>query len=166
MTLAGIEAAGIGGIRNGIDFVKLVSLLNTADPQVREGAIKALAKIRGKDATDAIMRCLNDPSPKVRTTACKVLGQMRAHAAKAGLYDTLTDEDPVVCCSAAEALGIMGDKTGLSRVKKLVSASGDHQWRALRCLNLLTAKEFEISNKGLRDAIKWIKSNRRRLFPF
>lgn len=166
LTLAGVEAVGLESSRSSTDLLKIMGLLNTKDPLLREGAIKALAKIRGRDATSAIVRCLNDPATRVRVTACKALGSMRAHDAKAGLYDSLTDEDPIVCCSAAEALFLMGDQTGMPRVKKFVCTPGDHQWRALRSLNMLTEKDFHMNGKGLKNAIKWIKSNKKRLFRF
>jgi len=141
-------------------FVNLLSRLNKPGPKARQRAIQELAKIRGPEATSAIARRLKDPNPEVRTTACETLGKMRAHAAKTQLYDALNDRDAIVCCSAAEALAVMGDNIGLQQVRKLIVTKGNHHWAALRSLNAITGRRFQINAKGLRQAVKWVKSTR------
>ena len=58
------------------------------------------------------------------------------------------------------------DKIGLPLVKKLVCRSGRHRWQALRSLNLITGQSFRINEPDLKEAISWIKSQRKRFWLF
>ncbi|MBN2212571.1 MAG: HEAT repeat domain-containing protein [Sedimentisphaerales bacterium] len=142
---------------------KLIGLLSHSDPCVREGAVKNIAKIRGPDGILAIGRSLADRDPRVRVAACRALGMLRAHQTKSKLYDAVVDKDAEVRCAAAEALGRMGDKYGLPYVAKLVCLRGDHQYAALRALNVLTGNDFRCNDHGLGKAIAWVRREKDRL---
>ena len=160
-SLSGAAAAVVAGRSRPVDVINVASLLRNRDPLTRKGAIKNLADMGGSHAIHAIARALCDASSEVRISACAALGRMRAHAAKAQLLDTLNDADPVVCCAAAEALGIMGDKTGLPHLAKMVCSPGPQRWRALRSLGRLSDSNFPIDDVGLAQAKRWLKRNRR-----
>ncbi|MBN1765124.1 MAG: HEAT repeat domain-containing protein [Sedimentisphaerales bacterium] len=164
--LSGLAAAAALGKRASVaDVLKVSSMLSSADPKVRVSTIKNLANLGGKDAVAAISRCLQDKDPTVRTAACEAIGHLRAHSAKTELYDALHDKEALVRCGAATALAMMGDKSGLKEVKRLVCVNGRHQWAALRSLNAITGKDFRINDHGLNEAIRWIRA-RNRFFKF
>lgn len=141
---------------------KLIGLLGHSDPCVREGAIKNLAASRSPESIPVLIRCLNDRDSRVRVAACQALGTLRAHQAKAKLYDAVVDKDALVRCAAAEALGRMGDKYGLPYVAKLVCLRGGHQYAALRALNVLTGHDFRCNDRGLGQAIAWVRQEKNR----
>ena len=161
-TLSGAAAAAaLSGRASAVDIVNVTALLKNADPLTRQGAVKNLALMGGPQAIAAIARALYDPNADVRIASCKALGTMRAHAAKCQLLDTLNDNDPTVCCAAAEALAIMGDKTGLPHLARIVCTPGPQRWRALRSLNRLARTDFALDDVGLAEAKRWLKRNRR-----
>ena len=161
--LSAVAAATALGRRGGpLDIIKISRMLNHSDPVIREGTLKNLAELGGRDAAMAVVRCVRDKDPRVRAAACKALGRMRAHSSKAPLYDALYDNDPIVRCSAAGALACMGDKTGLAQVMKLLCSAGRHQWEALRSLNLITGQNFRVNDHGLSQAIEWVGQQKKR----
>ena len=164
--LAAASAAVINPRRSVSDIFKVTQLLRNRDPMVRRGAIDILANVRGKDATNAITHCLKDTCPQVRAAACQVLGQMRAQSAKTALYDAIHDSDTSVAIHAAEALALMGDKFGLDQIKILVARSGNHQRKALQCLNMLTNQKFHLNEHGLQKAIQWVRPAKKKFFAF
>ena len=160
--LSGAAAASISVQQKSISRVLQISrLLDNSDPVVREGAIKSLESIGGRDASTLIMRSLRDPDPRVRATACGSLGKMRAHTAKGHLYDCLNDTDAVVCCRAASALSMMGDKVGLAHVQKLIFRPGRHHREAISSLNLIAGTKFPVNSKGLKQAVRWLRAQRK-----
>lgn len=156
-------AAALAGAGKAPDVSKMMSLLHSHDPYVREGAIKSLAATHNRDAMAVIARCMRDSDIQVRAAACRAIGLLRGHEYKGQLYDAVMDKNPKMRCAAAEALGHMGDKYGLSFIAKLVCTHGDHQIDAIRSLNAIAGKEFRCNQAGLEDAIRWIKSQKNRL---
>ena len=163
-TLAAASMVALKGSTTAGEMAKVVGLLTHADPIVRQGALRTLATVRGLEAMRAITGRLNDKAGQVRATACEILGHMRAHQAKTQLYDALNDTDPIVVCYAAEALGKMGDRVGLPNVKKLLFKRGNHQRLALKCINFLEGKQYELSEKGLKKALNQSTPPKKRRF--
>ncbi|KPK75070.1 MAG: hypothetical protein AMJ79_12580 [Phycisphaerae bacterium SM23_30] len=143
------------------DILKIVRLLHNSDPAVRISALQSLAGIGGSNNVPYVMQCLDDRDRGVRIAACHALSRMRAHSAKAKLYDALNDRNAEVCCAAAIALAEMGDREGLPTVTKLVCTSGPHQLEALRALSRIVKQKFPLNQRGLKQAIRWIKLRRK-----
>lgn len=160
-------AAALGGLGkrlSSVDALKIIRLLRSGDPEMRQNAINTLARYGGRDTIIHIARCLHDANIKVRVEACNALGEMRAHDSKAKLYDALGDKDPFVVCAAASALVCMGDKQGLPAVARLVFSDGPHRSEAIRTLNKLTRQDFRANERGIKDARKWIRRKKDEIF--
>lgn len=160
---AAAAAAALGKRRSPLDIFRIIGLLTNKDPLTREGAIKNLTGIGGREAADAIARRLADGDPRVRAAACHALAEMRALRHKAQLYDALYDRDVPVRCAAAAALARMGDNYGLTAVVKLLKNPGPHARQALQTLNLITNRKFPLSQKGHAEALRWIKYHHKHL---
>ena len=164
-TLAAAAAAGSLGKRlSSIEALKVIRLLKSGDPKVREGAINTLCRYGSRDNIPHIARCLKDTDIRVRIEACRALGQMRAHNIKAKLYDAVIDRNPYVICAAAAALARMGDKHGLSHVAKLVFMEGRHRSEAIRTLNQITGHTFRANESGIKEARNWILRQKDHIF--
>jgi HEAT repeat protein len=164
-TLSGAAALGSLGKRmSSFDALKVIQLLRSGDPQLRENAINTLSRYGGRDTIIHIARCLHDANIKVRIEACRALGEMRAHNVKAKLYDAVHDKNPLVVCAAASALVRMGDKHGLPAVAKLVFIEGQHRCEAIRTLNKITGHDFRANESGVKEARKWIRRKKDEIF--
>jgi HEAT repeat protein len=145
------------------DIPRFWSMLNDADPMVREGAVQSLVEVGGRDCIARISRMVEDVSPAVRVAVCKALGLLRAHSSKEALYDCLEDRDWKVQCAAAWALSVMGDQVGADVVYELLQQKGEQQYYALRTLNEITGQRFTVNSEGVKSARRWYKM-RKRLF--
>lgn len=152
--------------RSSTDILKIVRLLQNSDPEVRISALQSLAGIGGINNVPYVLQCLNDRDRHVRVMACRALSRMRAHTAKSKLYDSLNDRNAEVRCAAAVALSDMGDRAGLPTVTRLVCTSGAHQMEALRAFSLIIKQKFPINQRGLKQAIRWIKLRRKHNIKF
>ena len=152
--------------RSSKDVLKIVRLLQNSDPKVRISALQSLAGIGGINNVPYVFQCLNDRDWHVRVAVCRALSRMRAHTAKSKLYDSLNDRNAEVRCAAAVALSDMGDRVGLPTVTKLVCTSGSHQMEALRAFSLIIKQKFPINQRGLKQAIRWIKLRRKHNIKF
>lgn len=164
-TLSATAAAGVVSptCLSSRDIGNILRLLNNVDPIVREGAIKSLARIRGKKAEAAVISCIKDPEPCVRAAAYRGMGMMRMHEATEHIRKALADPSDLVRCAAAAALGLLGDKSGLKVILTMARPKHPLRWNALRSLNLIIRKDFPINPGGLTDALRYVQINRRRL---
>ncbi len=157
--LVAAAAAGALGQKLGpSEAAKVIGLLRSADPQIREDAMCTLARYGGRQYVGYITKCLNDSDIRVRVEACRTLGEMRAHVAKGDLYDALQDNNAYVRCAAAEALARMGDKSGTLVVARLICITGPHQIEAVRTYNLITGRRFNPTDRGVKEAADWIRT--------
>ncbi|MBN1846692.1 MAG: HEAT repeat domain-containing protein [Sedimentisphaerales bacterium] len=151
---------------NRTDLVRMARMLYHADPVVRADTVKNLTSVGTRDAIPYICQVLNDRDYRVRSEACLALGHLRAIPAKAKLYDALNDPNPQVQCAAALALARMGDKYGFPQVARLVCAGGAHQILALQALCQITGQKFSRNPRGLKEAIRWLRSRQKHLGGF
>lgn len=159
--LAATTAAAIlSGRRQQADISPVLRQLNSSDPLVRVSALEKLAELGLRQSITHVARCTNDAAPAVRSAACRALGALRAHDAKAALYDVLEDPKPEVRCAAAVALNMMGDRSGLAMVIKLLGKRGPHQLEALRALNRITRQRFPVNKQGIKSATRWLRVRR------
>lgn len=164
-TLSAAAALGSLGRRlSSFEALKVIRLLKSGNPEVRENAINTLYKHGGPDTVIHIARCLLDANIKVRIEACRALGEMRAHSAKAKLYDAVEDRNHLVVCAAASALSRMGDKHGLPAVCKLIFIEGRHRSDAIRALNMITGHDFRANEYGIKEARNWIRRKKDQIF--
>ncbi|MCP4708334.1 MAG: HEAT repeat domain-containing protein [Planctomycetes bacterium] len=152
--------------RSTTDVLKIVRLLQNSDSEVRISALQSLGGIGGINNVPYVLQSLNDRNWHVRVAACRALSRMRAHTAKSKIFDSLNDRNAEVRCAAALALSDMGDRAGLPIVIKLVCTSGTHQMEALRAFGLIIKQKFPINQRGLKQAIRWIKLRRKNNIKF
>ncbi len=90
--------------------------------------MRALGKLRAKEAEDVLLEGLSDPGRVVRMSAASALAKIGAVDAVPALHAVLdSDPDMYVRASAAEALVVLGDETARERCTEVLSALG---WRA------------------------------------
>ena len=93
----------------------LITLLQKDSTRiVKEGACKALGKIRDKRATDVLIENLSHPDESVRYQATIALGYIGdAKAVQPLIQIYKNPDDPLVRSEAAKALGMIGDPSAL-----------------------------------------------------
>ena len=105
-----------------------------------------------------------DENAQVRAAAFKGIGQLRIYDAKDKAIEALGDPDELVRCCAAAAVGLLGDKKkALNIILKYTRPSHPLRWEALRCLNMVVGKRFPANVYGLKDAVSWVRRNKRTL---
>ena len=164
-TLSAADAAAImSGRPSDTQISNLSRLLHSDDSVIREGALRSLIALSGPRAKAAVLSCITDEAPQVRATAYKGIGQLRMFDAKDKTIEALGDPDELVRCSAAAALGLLGDKKkALNIILKYTRPSHALRWQALRCLNLVVGKSFPANAYGLKDAVSWVRRNKRQI---
>ncbi len=164
VTLSGTAAAGAmtGRPSNG-NIGQILKLLNNCDPLIRDGALKSLIRIGGREAIASVISCLDDDDPKVRSTAFKAVGQLRIVEMVDKAKANLGEPDDMVRCAAATGLALLGNKKGIDIVLKYANPKQTIRWEAVRCLNLITGKRFPANAIGLKDAVGYLKRNKKRL---
>jgi HEAT repeat protein len=90
----------------------LPALLADPDPDVRAGAVAALARIPGRPHLDLIVRALDDSAAPVRIAALIALRDYRADATKhlARIAELASDRDPGVRGEVATTLGVARER--------------------------------------------------------
>ena len=75
--LSAVAAATALGRRGGpLDIIKISRMLNHSDPVIREGTLKNLAELGGRDAAMAVVRCVRDKDPRDGRIAAAKFGQI------------------------------------------------------------------------------------------
>lgn len=110
------------------------------DPSAQAVLLRALGRIGGEAAREALVPALASRMPEIRTAAAVALGEMGGLAAAALLEQALprlTGREPRV--SAVLALGFAGEATAVPTLSRLLAADPDHEVRAAaaRALRLL-----------------------------
>lgn len=119
-----IEALGkIGSVEAG---PTLVELLDHADTDVRDHALRALNRIGGSDAIDAAMAACDDPHPLVRDRAARVLVEHGDHRAVPQLIRLC---DGPYAAAAADALTRIGEPRALPTLWHLFATAQDKTTR-------------------------------------
>ncbi|MBN1765125.1 MAG: HEAT repeat domain-containing protein [Sedimentisphaerales bacterium] len=164
-TLCATDAAGVMPTPPPSSSVgQIIRLLNNVDPLIREGAIKSLTRIRGKDAEGAVIASLTDLDEKVRAAACRGVGHMRIYEEKEPLINFLqNDPSDLVRIAAAAGLGMLGDRRGLKIILKFAHPRHSLKWEALRSINMITKQSFPANLDGLAKAVSWVRKKGRKL---
>ena len=164
-TLSATDAAAImSGRPTDTQISSIVRLLHSDDHVIRVGALKSLIALAGKEAQAAVLSSMTDEAPQVRAAAYKGIGQLRMYDLKDKALEALGDPDEMVRCCAAAALGLLGDKKkALNIILKYTRPSHALRWEALRCLNLIIGKRFPANMYGLKDAVSWVRANKREI---
>lgn len=102
----------------------LIEALKDPNGDVRETALRSLARIDDPDAVPAIAAtALSDPSTEVRRTAAFQLGRIGSSNAVPALIETLDDPSRDVRMSALRSLERIGDERAIPRIAEV--AAGD-----------------------------------------
>lgn len=76
---------------------KLVGFLDDNKPEIRIGAVEALAEIGDDRSVNALIGSLRDPDSSVRMAVIKVIGSMKNQTLKSHLqHSILTEKDETV----------------------------------------------------------------------
>ena len=162
-TLSATEAMGINTLPTASGRVgQLLKLLNHGDAMIRDGAVKSLVRLGGKEAEAGLVYCLEDGDPQVRASVYKGLGKLRVRSALDHLAARLDDYDEICRLAAAAGLGQMGDYQGLDLVIGYLRANHALCWEAVRCLNLIVKQKFPANPRGLEEALTWINANKKK----
>lgn len=86
-----------------------IEALQSAEPDVRAQAARALGLIRSRTATVAFVAALRDADPKVRLQAAVALGYLGDKAAAPALFQALTESDPFARFAMVQALRSIND---------------------------------------------------------
>jgi hypothetical protein len=116
---------------------KLLHLIKSADPVVREAAVR-LAGLGGGVVAPSVLLPLCAPAPadggeaapRVREAALTALGRLVAAEAEPVLLAAMDDADPAIHERAAEALLALGGRRALERLLEYVSDEEDAAARA------------------------------------
>jgi HEAT repeat protein len=66
---------------------QLIKALDHYDPAIRSGAARVVARLKMKEASDALVKAMTDSQPEVRYNAMRALGAIRETRAVAGLTE-------------------------------------------------------------------------------
>jgi HEAT repeat protein len=117
-----------------ITISRLLALLHSSDPALRQTAALSLGKIAPAEAATGLMEALHDSDPLVRQYSAWALGHLGDHAPPtvlAPLLSLLNDPDLAVADTAAEAIGQIGAGTDtVSQLLTLVREGRTHSRRA------------------------------------
>ena len=136
----------------------LLKALHDPDTDVRERAVKALARHRTPEAAEALLEALQDQSSDVRERAAEALGRHRNPTHVDALAAAARDEDPEVREEAVAALGRFGTvQATQSLMVALQDEDVEVRHRAARALGRLAA-----SAQGFDGGSTELKSRSRR----
>jgi hypothetical protein len=109
-----LAATGLGESGDPTAVEPLLSIVRSEEPlDVRAAAIRALARLGDRRATEDIARALRDSDDGLRQTAAEALYHLRDPAAEPALRSALEDESPTVREWSAQALRrIRGARAG------------------------------------------------------
>jgi HEAT repeat protein len=91
------------------DHERLSLLIKDEDPEVRKGAITALADLRLPASVNHLVMALVDEDPDVRIVAASALGEIGGADVLEPLGLALGDDDPWVRCAAIRGIARGGD---------------------------------------------------------
>ncbi len=101
---------------------RLAKALDHYDPAVRQGAARVIARLKVREAGDALIKAVNDSKPEVRYAAMRALGAIRESRAAAALFkERLQDKDPYIRRAASEGLGRAGDAASIETLERNVT---------------------------------------------
>jgi len=117
-----------------ITISRLLALLHSSDPTLRQTAALSLGKIASAEAAAGLMEALRDPDPLVRQYSAWALGNLGDHAPSAALSPLLSlinDPALAVADTAAEAIGQIGAGTdNVSQLLTLIREGPTHSRQA------------------------------------
>jgi HEAT repeat protein len=87
----------------------LVLLLESADPETREPAVRILGYRNATQVADDVVPLLDDPSPRVRAAAISTLGRLGVRRVIPRAKELLKSENSEEVYAAADALASFGD---------------------------------------------------------
>ncbi len=118
-------------------------------------AIRAAAKLGGKEAAPHIEPFLDAKEPNLRLEAARALSELRAERAIPKLRKSLNDRRLDVAAEAAHGLGLMGDRESSSTIAALLD---DKSWKTRIPENVIPVGELSkvvgaIGNLGISESI-------------
>lgn len=125
----------------------LIMALYYGGPEMRIGAISALAWMRHPTAARMLVTALRDKNSKVRTRAALALGWLGDRRAVAPLIRVLKDHRPEVRMQAALALGWIGDEEAIDALVRLMGEP--HDWVPVAAVDALS----HINHPRAREAL-------------
>jgi HEAT repeat protein len=97
----------------------LIKALDHYDPAVRAGAARVIARLRVREAGDALIKAVNDSKPEVRYAALRALGAIRDTRTVAALTEQLAFyKKGEGAWSALDALAQIGDPASVPLFKE------------------------------------------------
>lgn len=127
------EKRGESGTQPEKEVAVLLSQLRDNRPEVRESAVRDLARTGDPRAVEPLIEVLaRDPDANVRRSAAYALGRFRDPRAIEPLIVSLKDERPEVCVNAIFALAQMEEPDGANRLEALTAALSHHDLHVCR----------------------------------
>lgn len=163
------------------DAERLALLVKDEDPQVRRGAVGALAGLRIPESLGSLVMALVDEDPDVRIAAAAGLGEVGGDGVREPLLLALNDDDPWVQCAVLKSLCTVAGGDVLDAIESLLDrASGVVLITALETLSAMEGERAAaLVKRGLdsadeevvksaidilsRDGSEWIEEYRERL---
>jgi len=91
--------------RGSIALDEIIIRLDDVDEDVREGAVRALGRIGGEDASKVLIDSLSDMNSLVQVDCARALGKLRIQEAVPFLIESLRSNDEKLVDASARALG-------------------------------------------------------------
>ena len=89
---------------------RLMPVLGSEDPQMREEAARALGEIEDERAVSPLVELVDDQVPAVRLAAIEALGTIGGEEAREALLYALEDADPQIRQAAEKAIGDLEER--------------------------------------------------------
>ncbi|MEI6388440.1 MAG: MFS transporter [Spirochaetota bacterium] len=106
---------------------EVIGRLDDPEPEVREEAIRALGRIGGEEARDALESRLLDLGWDLRVEAARVLGRLGDPASLPALEEAMREGGTALRTASAQSIGALSGGPGSLPLASILSAEHDHR---------------------------------------